>query len=259
MADRKPRSVVVTGGGGGLGRVICERFLALGDCVHTCDISDQGLRTLEQNWPADRVRFTVANVGDAAQINKVFTDAAAWMPEVDVLVNNVGAAGPRAAVEHVATDDWAATLNANLWGAIHSISAVLPGMKQRKRGAIVNISTSSVATKPLDRAPYTVSKAALESLALCVAREAGSSGVRCNVVRPGAMDNDRLRTVLARIATERNVTTEQVLREELKYVSMKTVVSMEDVASMVLYLASDSARHVTGQILAVDGGAEWEQ
>lgn len=104
----------------------------------------------------------------------------------------------------------------------------------------------------------TVSKAALEALTLSVAREVGPFGVRCNAIRPGMMDNERMHHVLTRVAADTGKTREEVLQQELEFISMRTMVRMEEVARAALYLCSENAVHVTGQLLAVDGGAEWE-
>ena len=82
--------------------------------------------------------------------------------------------------------------------------------------------------------------------------------MRCNAVQPGLMDNDRLRQVLRRVAEHSGKSVETVEDDLLKFVSMRSTVAMAEVASMLHYLASDAARHVTGQVIAVDGGVQWE-
>lgn len=249
------RNVVITGGGAGLGRVMRERFLAQGDRVHICDIE---LDVAPEKSGRGELRGTVCNVGDAAAVSKLFDDVAAWMPRVDVLINNVGIAGPRAAVEDVSEDDWRQIVDVNLFGAIRCMQRVLPAMKDSRAGVIINVSTSSVATRPVNRAPYTVTKGAIEALTLSVAREVGPFGVRCNAIRPGMMDNARMQRVLQRVANDSGKSVEEVLRNELQFVSLRTMVSMESVADMALYLCSPAAAQVTGQVIAVDAGAEWE-
>jgi NAD(P)-dependent dehydrogenase (short-subunit alcohol dehydrogenase family) len=254
--------VLITGGGSGLGRVVCEAFLARGAHVHVCDISTDALAEVEE-WAklakcADRFRGSHTDIGDPEGTRKLLAEAIAWLEHVDVLINNVGVPGPRAAIEEVSETEWMASLQANLLGAIRCIQAVLPDMKARRAGVIISISTSSVCTRPLSRSPYVVSKAALEAVSGVVAREAGLFGVRSNVIRPGLMDNARMRRVLGRIAKEKGCSLEEVIQGELQYVSMRSVINMQEVADMVLFLASDQARHITGQIIAVDGGAEWE-
>jgi NAD(P)-dependent dehydrogenase (short-subunit alcohol dehydrogenase family) len=250
------RAVLVTGAAAGLGRVVCERFAALGDRVHICDVDASQLRTVAAALPG--VRHTVADVGRREDVEQLIEAAVSWMGRIDVLVNNVGIAGPHAPVERTADEAWLEVLGANLMGAVRCIRSVLGGMKSRGRGAIVNVSTTSVVTRPLERAPYVVSKAALESLTMCVAREAGPYGVRCNTVRPGMMDNARLRRVVARVAESTHRSESDIIAEQLKFISMRTMVSMDEVASAIVFLASDEARHISGQTIAVDGDFAWE-
>jgi NAD(P)-dependent dehydrogenase (short-subunit alcohol dehydrogenase family) len=252
---RSPR-VLITGAAGGLGRVLCERFAATGARVHVCDVDETNLRTLPGS--TDTVRYSVADVARADQVSTLIADALAWLGGIDVLINNVGAAGPRQPLEAIGDDEWLAVLQANLLGAVRCMRGVLPGMKERRSGAIINVSTGSVHTRPLNRSPYTVSKAALESLSYCLAREAGPFGVTCNVVRPGVMNNERLQRVLARVAEQTGRTTQSVLDEQLQFVSMRTMVEMEEVAHAILFLASATARHISGQVIAVDGDFAWE-
>src|SRR5256885_1518908 len=109
------RNVVITGGGAGLGRVIRDRFLAQGDRVHICDI-ELDLAS-HDSASAGELRGTVCNVGDAHAVAKLFDDIAAWMPRVDVLINNVGIAGPRAALEDISEEDWRQIVEVNLFGS----------------------------------------------------------------------------------------------------------------------------------------------
>jgi NAD(P)-dependent dehydrogenase (short-subunit alcohol dehydrogenase family) len=247
------RNVVITGGGGGLGRVMREIFLRNGDRVHVCDVAlDFDAES------AGNLRGTVCNVGDAASVARLFAEVGEWMPRVDVLINNVGIAGPRAPLENVSEEEWLEIIQVNVLGAVRCMRHVLPGMKKAGRGSIVNISTSSVMTRPLNRSPYIVSKAAIESLTVSMARELGPHGLRCNAIRPGMMDNERMQRVLKRVAADNGKTVEQVLAGELQYISMRTMVPMDTVARMAFYLCSDAAAQVTGQVVGVDGGAEWE-
>lgn len=251
-----PPRVLITGAGGGLGRAVCERFAAIGARVHTCDVDAAGLSSLSASM--SNVRHSVADVGKASDVEGLIADAMQWMGAIDVLVNNVGVAGTRQPIEATSDAEWLSVLQANLLGAVRCIRGVLPRMKQQGNGAIVNISTTSVLTRPLDRSPYTVSKAALESLSWCIAREAGPFGIRCNVVRPGIMKNERLYRVLARVAEQTGRSVEDILEEQLQFVSMRSMVEMDEVAGVVLFLASPQARHISGQVIAVDGDFAWE-
>jgi NAD(P)-dependent dehydrogenase (short-subunit alcohol dehydrogenase family) len=250
------RTIVITGAGEGLGRTLAELYADRGDRVFGCDIELAGLEELRRSHR--NVEVKRADVSRPDDVAALFALVRAAGSTVDALINNVGIAGPRANLEDVSIEDWNASLQTNLTGAFLCIKHVLPEMKARRSGAIVNVSTASVRTLPPARSPYITSKAALEGLTRSVAREAGPFNVRCNAVRPGLMDNARLARVLSRVAEQSGKSPADIETEALSFVSMRSKVQMSEVAAAVDFLCSDAARHVTGQIIAVDGGVEWE-
>ena len=250
------QKVIITGGADGIGLVIARQFLAYGAQVHICDVDPEAVARVIEAQPA--FRGTVANVGNSAQVRQLFQEAFDWLGYVNVLVNNVGIAGPRAWTENMAEAEWEQTIAVNLHGAFYCIKQALPAMKEHRDGVIINISTVSVKTLPLMRSVYNVSKAGVEALTLNVAKEVGRFNIRCNAIRPGIMNNPRGNRNRARLAKETGKTVEAVEQEYLQFVSMRTKIDQEEVADMALFLASNSAKHVTGQIIAVDGNMEYE-
>lgn len=249
-------NIVITAGGGGLGRVIAEVFLSKGHNVHICDIDgDQVSRTLLDN---PKLHGTVIDVGNRKQLHTMFEEAREWMGHIDVLINNVGIAGPRAPVEEMPEDEWQKVIDTNLNSSFWGMKEVLPEMKKRRDGVIINITTASAKTFPANRSIYNMTKYALEGLTLSVAKEVGPFNIRCNAVRPGMMNNERMHGILKRVAADLGMSEEDVLQQELKYTSMRTMIEMKEVADMVYFLASDAAPHISGQIIAVDGNAEYE-
>lgn len=250
------KTVVITGIAEGLGRTTALQFIEQGAHVFGCDVDANALTSLQREIPS--AKLVEADVSDPASVDAFFDLIRNHSPVVDVLVNNVGIAGPRAALEDITLTQWQESLQTNVTGAFLTLRHVIPGMKARRRGSIINISTGSVRTLPPCRAPYVVSKGALEALTRTVAREVGPFGIRCNAVQPGMMDNARLTRVLTRVAEQSGKSLEVVESEQLQFVSTRSKVSMAEVAEMVVFLASDAARNITGQIIAVDGGIEWE-
>lgn len=250
--------VLVTGAAGGLGREIAMQFLDRGARVHLCDIDRAAVEAFATSHDPGEVRYSCVDVGSAASMAHLFADLERWDEPVSVLVNNVGIAGARGAADELSDEQWLGSLQANLLGAIRCVRHVAGAMKRARAGFIAHISSVSVRTLPLSRAPYIVSKAALEAFALSLARELGAFGVRSNVVRPGGMDNERMHGIYRRMAQEEGIPYEALLERELEDVAMRTLISMSDVAGMVIHLASDACKHVTGQIIEVDGMTEWE-
>jgi len=251
-----PRSVVVTAAGQSVGRIMAETFLAHGDRVHICDIDGRLLAQVLAANPS--LGGTVCDVADEDQVARLFDEARARIGPVDVLINTVGIAGPRGPIESLSFADWRATLAANLDSMFLTIRQAVPDMRRNKRGVIVNFSTGSTKTVMPFRSPYVASKAGVEGLTRCLARELGPDNIRVNAILPGMIDNERMRGVIARIARQEGRTAEAVEQEALQFISMRTKIQPAEIADMVLFLCSDAARHVSGQLIGVDGNIEWE-
>ncbi len=252
----RPQGVLVTGAGQSVGRAMAEKFLARGDRVHICDIDEALVATLIGLDP--RMSGTVCDVADEMQVRKLFGEARAAIGTVDVLINTVGIAGPRGPIQSLSLAEWRATLAANLDSMFLTIREAVPEMQQNRRGAIINFSSMSTKTVMPFRSPYVASKAGVEGLTRTLARELGPHNIRVNAILPGAIDNQRLKNVLARIAEQEGRTLDEVEAESLQFVSMRTKIQPVEIADMVLFLCSDAALHVTGQMIGVDGNMEWE-
>jgi NAD(P)-dependent dehydrogenase (short-subunit alcohol dehydrogenase family) len=177
--------VAVTAAGQGIGRAMAERFTAGGAKVAACDVNGDLLTALQRDLPD--IHVSVTDVSETAQVEAFFEAASARLGGIDVLVNNAGIGGGRAAIEDIEYDDWNRTVNVNLNGMFYCIKQVAPIMKRQRSGCIVNISTSSVRTGLPYRASYVASKAGVEGLTYNVARELGEFNIRCNAILPGMM------------------------------------------------------------------------
>ncbi|HLF32180.1 MAG TPA: SDR family oxidoreductase [Xanthomonadales bacterium] len=249
-------SVFVTGAGSSVGRVMAQGFATEGARVHICDVLEKPLReTLDAN---PGMCGSIANVGNPAEVAQMFAEARAWMGDVTILVNTVGIGGPRAPVEEISDADWQESMAINVSGMFHCIREVVPAMKQARHGAIINFSSGSTRTGLPFRTPYVVSKYAVEGLTRNLARELGPDNIRVNAILPGMIDNERMRGIVRRTAEAQGRQPEQVQADYLRYISMQTMISPVEISDMVLFLASGAARHVTGQLIGVDGNVEWE-
>jgi NAD(P)-dependent dehydrogenase (short-subunit alcohol dehydrogenase family) len=179
--------------------------------------------------------------GDRAEIARVVALVDTSIGHVDILVNNA-AINPLGGTESLDPADWERTLQVDLTGPWLLTRAVLPGMKARRRGSIVNISSVAAYTSPELEGPYGAAKAALQSLTRTVAREAGPFGIRCNSVAPGL------------IWTRFMEKYEEQFQPEIDRTPLRCWGQPQDIADTVLFLASDGARFITGETITVSGG-----
>lgn len=251
------RGVLVTGAGSSVGRVIAERFLAEGAQVHIADVNPEFMATIAAEVPG--LSGSVCNLGQREQIESLFREAVSRLGQVDFLINCVGIPGASAPVENQNGTEWREVFEVNVHGVFETMRLAIPGMKHRRTGAIVNFSSASTKTGLPSRTPYVASKAALEALTYTAARELGPHQVRCNAILPGPINNERMNRVIARNAQQRGFSFETMEGELLRYVSMHSRIEPAELADAVLYLCSDSGRHITGQMLEVSGNLEWEE
>jgi NAD(P)-dependent dehydrogenase (short-subunit alcohol dehydrogenase family) len=201
---------------------------------------------------------TQSDVGDPVQVELLFIETLAALNGLDVLVNNCGIAGPAAPIEAVTPEDWDRTVRVNLNGMFYCIRQAVPIFKAQRSGCLINIATTSAWTGIPNRTPYVASKAGVLGLSYNAARELGPWNIRSNALLPGLIDNPRGRGIVKRLASERGQTDAQVEAGFLEHISMRTWIQPEEIAETALFLASEGARHVTGQEIAVDGNVEWE-
>jgi NAD(P)-dependent dehydrogenase (short-subunit alcohol dehydrogenase family) len=196
------------------------------------------------------VRADVAHPGD---VDRLFDAAAAALGGLDILVNNAGIAGPTRKVEDISTDDWDRCVAVNLNGMFYCTRRGVPLLKAAGGGSIVNI--SSVAGRlgyPL-RTPYAASKWAVVGLTKSLAMELGPDGIRVNCIQPGLVAGPRIDRVIQAKADALGVGFEEMKQRLLKTVSLRRMVTAEDVAETALFVCSPAGASVTGQALSVCG------
>lgn len=250
------QTAVVMGGASSVGRDIALAFADQGLMVHVTDIDADGLSKLA----ATRSDIACARVDvlDAAAVEDYFRQMLRDAGPVDILVNTVGIGGLPKPIEDTTVAEWDRVIAGSVGAAFYAIRQVVPGMKVNGRGCIVNFSSCSTKVGLPLRTPYIAAKCALEGLTRNLARELGPHGIRVNAILPGAIDNDRFHSIVAARAAQFGRGHQDVEAELLAYVSMRTKIAIEEIVGAVLYLVSPSARHVTGQLLSVDGNVEWE-
>lgn len=248
--------VLVTGAGAGIGRAIAEAFLATGARVAICDVDAAALDGMRLKHP-DLIT-ELADVSHSADLTRLLDQATTKWGGLDVLVNNAGIGGPCALIEEADANEWQKCIDVNLTGAFMAMKLAIPAMKAQHSGCIINISTSSARTGLPSRGAYVASKAGLIALSHNTAREVGAWNIRCNAILPGLIDNPRGRALIDQFANERNVPLKQAEETFLSFVSMRTMIHPTEITALCMFLASDGARHISGQAIGVDGNMEWE-
>lgn len=250
----KGMRVIVTAAASGIGRAIAEAFLHEGARVHICDIDEDLLFECQATLPG--IGATLADVSDPAQVDRLFEDAVVHLGGLDVLVNNAGIPGPSAPVEEVTPEEWDRTLAININGQFYCARRAVPLLKAAGGGSIVNISsTAGLLGYPM-RSPYVASKWAVIGFTKTLAMELGEFGIRVNAICPGKVEGDRINRVIAAAAEARGVSPEEVREGYLRLVSLRTFVTAQDVANLVLFICSEAGSKISGQALGVDGHTE---
>jgi len=246
--------VLISGGAAGIGRHIAEAFLDDGAKVHVCDSSPTNISSFLDANPG--ATATQADVCDAKGVDRVFADLEKLHGGLDILINNAGIAGPTALVEEVAVEEWDGCIAVNLSGTFYMTRRAIPLLKQRGAGSIINIaSVAGIFGCPL-RSPYVASKWAMIGLTKTWAMELGPYNIRVNAICPTSVSGERIEGVIDRDAAERGLTADQIRDVYQRQSSMRTFVTPQDVADMVVFLASDRAGKISGQAIAVDGNTE---
>ncbi|HET9775160.1 MAG TPA: 3-oxoacyl-[acyl-carrier-protein] reductase [Gemmatimonadaceae bacterium] len=239
--DLSGKNALITGSTRGIGRAIAEAFAGSGARVAVVGRDQQRADDAAAKIGNDAKGFTV-DVSDTGAVTRLVDDVEKAFGSIDILVNNAGITKDNL-VMRLKDEDWDAVQNANLRGAFAAIRAVSRGMMKKRAGRIINVASIVGLIGNKGQANYAASKAGLIALTKSVAKELGSRNILVNAVAPGF------------IQTEMTDAMTPEAREALgKQIALERLGTVEDVAAMVAFLASDLASYITGQVFVVDGG-----
>ncbi|MDQ1682664.1 MAG: 3-oxoacyl-[acyl-carrier protein] reductase [Frankiaceae bacterium] len=227
------RSVLVTGGSRGIGLAIARAFAAQGDRVAI---------TYRGSTPPEGLFGVQCDVTSAADVDAAFTAVEAAHGPVEILIANAGITKDTLLLR-MDEDTFASVIDTNLTGSYRVAKRAAAGMLKARRGRLIFISSVVGLYGSAGQANYAASKAGLVGFARSLARELGSRGITSNVVAPGFVDTD----MTAVLTDERKA-------EILKQVPLRRYATVDELAGVVTFLASDAAAYITGAVLPVDGG-----
>jgi 3-hydroxybutyrate dehydrogenase len=254
----KGKSALVTGSTSGIGLAIARALAADGANITINGFGDKAAIEKERSGIEKefgvKAAYSAADMTKPAEIADMVKTAEKTFGSLDVLVNNAGIQFV-APIEEFPIDKWDQILAINLSAAFHAIRAAVPGMKSRKWGRIISTASAhSLVASPFKSA-YVTAKHGIAGLTKTVALELATFGVTCNCISPGYVWTPLVEKQIPDTAKARGITEEEVKRDVILAAQpTKEFVTVEEVASLAVYLCSDAARSITGANLSIDGG-----
>lgn len=249
---------IVVGSARGIGAAIARTFAREGAAIALVDLetSKPQLDDLAQEIIAngERAAAVVADITDDRQVNRMVDATIKNFGRIDILVNSAGLRGPLVPVQEITEEQWDQVLAVNLKGIFLCCRAVLKVMLKQKSGSIVSISGTAGKEGMALRGSLCAAKWGLLGLTQTIAKEAGPSGVRANVICPGGMDEPDLRVMYAERAKGLGMEFSQLEKAVLESTPLRKYASHDEVAKAALFLASSDSSHTTGESLNVSGG-----
>ena len=250
MPKLKDKTVIVTGGAGGIGGATCRRFAAEGAKVAVFDMNIEAAQKVADGIKASGgiAAAFKCDITDRAAVDTAVAATIAQLGPIDVLVNNAGWDVFKPFVKTV-PDEWSKLIAINLTGALHMLHAVLPGMVERNAGRIVNIASDAARGGSSGEAVYSACKGGLVALSKTLAREHARHNITVNVVCPGPTDT----ALLAGVA-EGARDPAKLIEAFRSAIPLGRLGQPDDLASAIAFFGSDDAGFITGQVISVSGG-----
>ena len=233
----KNKIAIVTGGNTGIGSAIVSKLVEINAIVIVVDISDSNLDLTKNN-----IKYYKADVSDFSLSEKIVQKIILDNSKVDILINNAGINND-GVIWKMTETQWDTVIDVNLKGCFNYIRMVSPYFKNQKSGKIVNISSINGMRGKFGQSNYSASKAGIIGLTKTIAKELGRYSVNVNAVSPGLIETEMT-----------GFMPEEARKTALAETALNKFGSPEDVAEIVAFLCSDSAKHITGEIIKVDGG-----
>ena len=241
---------IITGAASGIGRAAAIRFAEEGAAIVLADVGGIDLQavvdTISEN--GGRAAAKATDVSVESEVKALIDFAIETYSQVDILCNNAGVTGPYPSIEHEDAEDWQRTFDVNVMGPVYGTKHVAPHMQQRNYGSIINTASVAGIRAGAGGNAYSASKAALISLTRTSACDLGEYNIRVNAVCPGLIETGMTQPIF-------DYARDNEKEDRLGYrCELRRYGNPSEIASAILFLASDDASYITGQALAVDGG-----
>jgi 3-oxoacyl-[acyl-carrier protein] reductase len=247
MISLQNKNVLVTGGSRGIGKACVELFLKAGANVAFTFQSAQAEADIVVTGytGSSKLKQYKLNLSDALEIEKVIGLVLSDFGHIDILVNNAGI-WKEAAIDKMTLDEWNETMNINLTSTYIITKLLVPGMKKNKFGRIINIASTAGQRGEAFHSHYAASKGGMISLTKSLASELGQHNITVNCVAPGWVVTDM---------TTDSLGDSEIYKKVLNDIPLNKIAQPEEIAGPVVFLASNLASHITGEILNVNGGS----
>ena len=251
------KKIVISAAADGIGWAIAQACMKNGAIVFITDRDVSALEKISKHELYQKQFFSeVVNTNNHDEVEKYFKSIKDKTDTIDALINNVGIAGPTGKLEDLNLNDWQETIDININSHFYYTKHAIPLLKNKGDGSIINLSsTAGLFGFPL-RSPYAASKWAIVGITKTLSMELGEFNIRVNAICPGSVSGDRMKKVIKAKAESLGVSEEKVKQDYASYVSLGTFVEKEDIANTAIFLLSQEANKITGQIITVDGHTE---